>query len=267
MLLRSTPAAGLTPTPPCALQVSVIDQQQEGKVSHAMRVTPGYGQVELGPPVNLSGGDVDRVAYLQASLIRDTTYQHNQSPLGARDIFTVEQGLGIGAAKLFNRMTVDSTRFIHLLPKRFRTSRRSRQIVPTLVLHGRAGTCVGDLANYDLFPIGGPNSVRGFNVGELGSGRSFLEGAVELRLPLPKLSQHIYGFVGKCLCFCRAAAEHGRDLGSSKQTDGNPSLWLGKPGRGTAVGTGVRLGPCRLEVTRDLTGGKPTWWAQFGERF
>lgn len=62
-------------------------------------------------------------------------------------------------------------------------------------------------------------------------------------------------------------AEHGRDLGSSKQTDGNPSLWLGKPGRGTAVGTGVRLGPCRLEVTRDLTGGKPTWWAQFGERF
>lgn len=89
MLLRSTPAAGLTPTPPCALQVSVIDQQQEGKVSHAMRVTPGYGQVELGPPVNLSGGDVDRVAFLQASLIRDTTYQHNQSPLGARDIFTV----------------------------------------------------------------------------------------------------------------------------------------------------------------------------------
>ena len=65
---------------------------------------------------------------------------------------------------------------------------------------------MGDLANYDLFPIGGPNSVRGFNVGELGSGRSFLEGAAELRLPLPKLSQHIYGFVGKCLCFCRAAA-------------------------------------------------------------
>ena len=67
---------------------------------------------------------------------------------------------------------------------------------------------MGDLANYDLFPIGGPNSVRGFNVGELGSGRSFLEGAAELRLPLPKLSQHIYGFVGErqsflhCSCWC-----------------------------------------------------------------
>ena len=70
----------------------------------------------------------------------------------------------------------------------------------------RAGTCVGDLANYDLFPIGGPNSVRGFNVGELGSGRSFLEGAAELRLPLPKLSQHIYGFVGEQACFCKADA-------------------------------------------------------------
>ena len=87
--LDQLPVAVLTQSRLCALQVSVIDQQQEAKVSHAMRVTPGYGQVEQGPPVNLSGGNVDRTAFLQASLIRDTTYQYNQSPLGARDIFTV----------------------------------------------------------------------------------------------------------------------------------------------------------------------------------
>ena len=57
--------------------------------------------------------------------------------MAVRNALQAEQGLGIGAAKLFNRMTMDSTRFIHLLPKRFPTSRRSRQIVPTLVLHGR----------------------------------------------------------------------------------------------------------------------------------
>ena len=89
MLLGPTPRSCADAGALCALQVSVIDQQQEAKVSHAMRVTPGYGQVEMGPPVNLSGGDVDRTAFLQASLIRDTTFQHNQSPLGARDIFTV----------------------------------------------------------------------------------------------------------------------------------------------------------------------------------
>ena len=83
---------------------------------------------------------------------------------------------------------------------------RAERISQAAAAACRAGTCVGDLANYDLFPIGGPNSVRGFNVGELGSGRSFLEGAAELRLPLPKLSQHIYGFVGGHACFCKGDA-------------------------------------------------------------
>jgi hypothetical protein len=29
----------------------------------------------------------------------------------------------------------------------------------TLVLHARAGNCVGDLASYDFFSLGGPYSV------------------------------------------------------------------------------------------------------------
>lgn len=56
------------------------------------------------------------------------------------------------------------------------------------------------MASYDYFTLGGPFSVRGFNVGELAACRRFLEGAVELRVPV--LGRHVFAF-----------AEHGTDLG------------------------------------------------------
>ena len=46
---------------------------------------------------------------------------------------------------------------------------------PVLVLHGRYGGCIGDLAAYDAFTLGGPYSVRGYNMGELGACRNILE--------------------------------------------------------------------------------------------
>jgi outer membrane protein assembly factor BamA len=46
-----------------------------------------------------------------------------------------------------------------------------RKAPNTLVLHGRAGNCVGDMASYDYFTLGGPYSVRGYSPGELGACR------------------------------------------------------------------------------------------------
>ena len=42
-----------------------------------------------GPPTTLSDTGVDKVAFLQAALNRDTTYAVNGSPVGARDAFQV----------------------------------------------------------------------------------------------------------------------------------------------------------------------------------
>lgn len=56
------------------------------------------------------------------------------------------------------------------------------------------------MASYDAFTLGGPYSVRGFNVGELAACRRFLEGAVELRVPV--FGRQVYAFL-----------EHGTDLG------------------------------------------------------
>lgn len=46
---------------------------------------------------------------------------------------------------------------------------------PVLVLHGHYGGCVGDLPSYDAFVLGGPYSVRGYNMGELGAARNIAE--------------------------------------------------------------------------------------------
>jgi Omp85 superfamily domain len=64
----------------------------------------------------------------------------------------------------------------------------------------RYSGCIGDMASYDAFLLGGPYSVRGFNVGELAACRQLLETAVELRVPL--LKRHAYVFW-----------EYGTDLG------------------------------------------------------
>ncbi|RHN53835.1 putative chloroplast envelope protein translocase, IAP75 [Medicago truncatula] len=55
---------------------------------------------------------------------------------------------------------------------------------PVLVLHDRYGGCVGDLPIYDAFTLGGPYSLRGYNMGELGTARNMLELAAEFWIPV-----------------------------------------------------------------------------------
>lgn len=127
---------------------------------------------------------------------------------------------------------------------------------PTLVLHGRVGNCIGDLASYDAFCLGGPYSVRGVNIGELGVCRRFLEASTELRLPTPFFNHQMYGFF-----------EYGTDLGSSEDVPGNPTVFYRKPGSGKTTGGGLKFGPLRLEYARDLNLGRGTLMFGIGERF
>lgn len=56
-----------------------------------------------------------------------------------------------------------------------------------LAIHGRYAGCVGDLPSYDAFAIGGPHSVRGYGMGELGASRNLLEVSIKLN-PLVTLA-------------------------------------------------------------------------------
>uniref|UniRef100_M8C4H1 Protein TOC75, chloroplastic n=1 Tax=Aegilops tauschii TaxID=37682 RepID=M8C4H1_AEGTA len=195
--------------------------------THGSRAMPSGGLSMDGPPTTLSGTGVDRMAFLQANITRDNTEFVNGAVIGDRCIFQLDQGLGIGSkSPLFNRHQLTLTKFINLNNQEKGVG---KPLPAVLVLHGHYAGCVGDLPSYDAFTLGGPYSVRGYGMGELGASRNVLEVAGEVRIPVK--NTYVYGF-----------AEHGTDLGSSKDVKGNPTEFFRRVGHGSSYGVGVKLG-------------------------
>eukprot|EP00897_Mesotaenium_endlicherianum_P008155 jgi/Mesen1/7368/ME000381S06601 len=219
--------------------------------TQACRTLPNGELTENGPPTSHSDRGRDRLMFLQANLTRDTTFLFNGTPVGSRDILQVDQGLGIGSKRpFFNKWQLSLSRFIQLVP----TWKQKRAPPPVLVLHGRAGGCRGDLLPYDAFVLGGPHSVRGYTLGELGASRKFLEVATELRVPIGSRQVYLFG-------------EYGTDLGSSAHVRGNPTAFYHKAGSGACYGVGTRVGAVRIEWVKDCNAGEGAVFARFGERF
>lgn len=150
------------------------------------------------------------------------------------------------------RYTVSLTRFLKL-----NTPSSSSVLAPfVLALHAKHGNCIGPIASYDYHVLGGPHSCRGYSLGELGPARSFLETCAEIRAPVPFLRTQAFLF-----------AESARDLGSAADLAGRPREVYNRPGQGSALGAGIKLGIMRLEWARDCNVGKGTWFVNFGERF
>ncbi|KAI3987663.1 hypothetical protein MKX01_027249 [Papaver californicum] len=172
------------------------------------RQFPNGGISVDGPPITLSGTGVDKMGFFQANIKRHNTKFVNGAIVGERNVFQVDQGLFVGSKfPFFNRHQLTYTRFVQLKPVE---EGADKPPPPVLVLNGHYGGCLGDLPSYDAFTLGGPYSVRGYNMGELGACRNILEVATELRVPVR--NTHIYAFV-----------EHGNDLGRSKDLKGNPT--------------------------------------------
>ncbi|KAL4323724.1 hypothetical protein GQ457_11G019550 [Hibiscus cannabinus] len=219
---------------------------------NGQRVLPTGGISADGPPTTLSGTGVDRMAFLQANITRDNTKFVNGAIVGERNVFQVDQGLGIGSKfPFFNRHQLTITRFLQL--KQVEEG-AGKSPPPVLVLHGHYGGCVGDLPSYDAFTLGGPFSVRGYNMGELGAARNILELGAEIRIAVR--NTHIYAFV-----------EHGNDLGSSKDVKGNPTEVYRRMGHGSSYGAGVKLGLVRAEYAVDHNNGTGAVFFRFGERY
>ncbi|KAK2993367.1 hypothetical protein RJ640_008968 [Escallonia rubra] len=159
------------------------------------------------------------MAFLHANITRDNTKFLNGALVGERDVFQVDQGLGIGTKfPFFNRHQLAITRFIPLLQVE---EGAGKTAPPILVLHGNYGGCVGDLPGYEAFTLGGPCSVRGYNMGKIGAARNKLELAAEIRVPVKN-------------AFVYAYAEHGNDLWSSKDVKGNPTKAYLRKGQGSS---------------------------------
>lgn len=254
-------------------QISTVDENGQPVVK-GTKVSRGY-YADNGPPTTLSGTGKDVSLSYQGFTALDNVQFVNGNQLGTRLLFQVDQGLNLqvplpGGRKLgfggglYNRMVASATHFMQLpgLQQLSDDDVWLRRKAPnTLVLHGRAGNCIGDMGAYDYFTLGGPYSVRGYSPGELGACRRFVEAAAEVRLPMKnwsdKLPGTLYGF-----------AEFGTDLGSSRSLPGAPTEFYRKAGHGLSYGVGVKaLGACRFEYARDCNAGTGAMFVQWGERF
>jgi outer membrane protein insertion porin family len=128
----------------------------------------------------------------------------------------------------------------------------------TLAFNIQAGTILGDAPPYEAFTLGGSNSVRGYEEGALGTGKSFVQGTAEYRFPL-------FNIVGGAL-FVDAATL----FGTQDDVIGQPGAVRGKPGQGFGYGAGVRvntpLGNVRIDYGFNDQGNSQLSFG-IGERF
>ncbi len=189
---------------------------------------------ELGNDLSFSGDGTDDLLTLQAGAVRDRRNDPLRPTSGSLVRFGVEQSVPIGSGNiLLSRFRGSYSRYI---PVNFINFSDGPQ---ALAFNVQGGTVLGDLPPYEAFLLGGSNSVRGYDEGDLGSGRSFVQATAEYRFP-------VFSIVGGALFF-----DVGTDLGSGNNVPGDPAGVRGKSGSGFGYGVGVRvqspLGPIRID--------------------
>jgi outer membrane protein insertion porin family len=208
---------------------------------------------ELGNLLSFSDSGSDDLTTLQAGVVRDRRNDPLRPTSGSLLRFGMEQSIPVGSGNiLLNRLRAS---YSFYLPVKYTNFSPGPQ---TLAFSFRGGTVFGDLPPYEAFALGGANSVRGYDEGDMGAGRSFLEASVEYRFP-------IISFLGGALFL-----DAGTDLGTGKDVPGDPAGIRGKPGSGYGYGLGVRiqspLGPIRIDYGINDTGDNQIHFG-IGERF
>lgn len=208
---------------------------------------------ERGNDLSFSGSGKDDLLTLQLGLVRDRRNDFLRPTRGSLLRFGVEQSVPVGSGNiLFNRLRGSYSQYF---PVNFTNFNEGPE---TLAFNVQAGTVLGDLPPYEAFSLGGSNSVRGYEEGDVGSGRSFVQATAEYRFP-------IFSVVGGAL-FVDVAS----DLGSGSSVPGDPAGERGKPGSGFGYGVGLRvqspLGPLRIDYGLNDEGDSRINFG-FGERF
>ncbi|THU47818.1 hypothetical protein C4D60_Mb09t19650 [Musa balbisiana] len=174
-------------------------------------------------PLTASGNAYDEM--LIAKL--ESVYTDSGDRSSSMFLLNMEQGLPFLPEWLyFNRVSARARQGYELGPAR-------------LMLSVSGGHVFGKFSPHEAFAIGGTNSVRGYEEGAVGSGRSYAVGSGEI-------SFGMYGPLEGVLF-----GDYGSDLGSGPTVPGDPAGARGKPGSGFGYGIGIRvdspLGPLRLE--------------------
>jgi len=208
---------------------------------------------ELGNDLSFSGDGEDDLFSLQLGAVRDRRNNPLRPTSGSLLRFGVEQTIPIGQGSIFLSRLRGS--YSYYLPVEFTNFSEGAE---ALAFNVQAGTAIGDLPPYEAFSLGGSNSVRGYDEGDVGSGRSFIQATAEYRFP-------IISVVGGALF-----VDFASDLGTGDDVPGEPAVVRDKPGTGVGVGIGIRvqspLGPIRVDYGFNDEGDSRLHFG-IGERF
>jgi outer membrane protein insertion porin family len=187
-------------------------------------------QISETTPLTLSSSGEDDLLLLKLGAQRDLRNNSLQPTSGSYLRFGVDQSVPIGTGSIF--MTRLRANYSRYLPIKLLSFSKKPE---TLAFNVQGGTIFGDLPPYEAFTLGGSNSVRGYEEGRLGTGKSYLQAAVEYRFP-------VFSVVSGALFF-----DYGSDLGTSTKA----AQLLNKNGDGYGYGLGLRiqspLGPIRID--------------------
>ncbi|NEP88747.1 MAG: BamA/TamA family outer membrane protein [Okeania sp. SIO2C2] len=208
---------------------------------------------ELGNKLTVDDSGEDDLLTIQFGIVNDRRNNPRQPTSGSLLRFGTEQSIPIGSSEIaLNRLRANYSFYIPVDFTNFIDGPEA------LAFNIQGGHIIGDLPPYEAFPLGGTNTVRGYDEGSVGAGRTFLLGTVEYRFP-------VFGFLGGAL-FIDAATV----FDSQSSVIGNPGGVREKPGDGIGYGAGIRvqspLGPIRIDYAINDEGDTRFHFG-IGERF
>jgi outer membrane protein insertion porin family len=178
----------------------------------------------LGNPLSFSGNGEDSLAVAQIAYATDRRDDPLQPTQGSLLRVATEQAFVFGGAStLFNRLRANYSFYVPVQLLNFTPGPQA------LAFNIQGGTILGDFPPYEAFRIGGTNSVRGYDEGRIGSGKSFAILSAEYRFPIFSILNGVF------------FADYGTDLGTGNQVLGSPAVVRGKPGSGLGYGAGIRI--------------------------
>ncbi len=180
-----------------------------------------------GNPLSFSGTGIDDLVSINFNATRDKRDNVIDPTSGSFLSLSTEQFLPIGSGSILaNRIQANYTQYV---PVNILNTLQTKNEPETFAFNVQGGTTIGDLPPYNAYSLGGPNSVRGYDTGDVGIARSYVLASAEYRFP-------IYSIIGGAVF-----ADFASDLGSSASVLGQPGIERGRPGSGFGIGAGVRL--------------------------
>ena len=193
---------------------------------------------ELGNPLTFSGSGVDDLYTVSFGAVRDRRNNPFNPTSGSILSLSTEQSIPLGRGNIVsNRLLAN---YIQYVPITLLGISESEALPEMLAFNLQGGTVIGDLPPTEAFRLGGRNSVRGYDSGDIGSGRSYFLASGEYRFPV---GRDVGGVI---------FVDFASDLGTGDSVLGKPASVRDKPGTGVGVGLGVRVrspvGLLRLDV-------------------